>query len=84
MELYFSNKQGSPENKSQKVDLSINEENNTIAQLWSNKQIDLNSSKGTEVNESFQNNVIGKQSYLLNKIIRYLKVIYERSSEISC
>lgn len=61
MELYFSNKQGSPEDKSQTVNLSFNEENNTISQLQSNKQINLNTSKGTDINETSRNNLTGKQ-----------------------
>lgn len=59
MELYFSNKQGSPQNISNTIDLSLTEENNTIVQLQSNKQSDLNVSKRRESNDTFQN-VTGK------------------------
>ncbi|VVC35530.1 Hypothetical protein CINCED_3A011775 [Cinara cedri] len=56
LEQYFSYKQGSPgEGGSQQVDLSINEENDTIAQLQRNKQNSLNSSKGTEANDTYKN-----------------------------
>jgi len=61
LEFYFSNKQGSPGHLSNKVDLSLNDENNTFAQLQSNKQSDLSTSKGTEANDSFQNTGSGKQ-----------------------
>lgn len=60
LENYFSNKPGSPGSTLQRVDLSNNEENNTMVQLQSNKQINLNTSKGTEDNDTFQNNVTGK------------------------
>lgn len=63
--MYFSNKQSSPEKNSQKLDLSINEENNTIAQLQSNQQISLNTSKETEISDTLKNNVNGKQMYIL-------------------
>jgi len=43
--------------------LSLTEENNTISLLQSNKQINLNTSKETEVNESSQNNITGKQIF---------------------
>jgi len=59
--LYFSNKQNSPENGSHTVNLSLIEENNTISQLQSNKQNSLNTSKGTEANETSRNNITGKQ-----------------------
>lgn len=61
LELYFSNKQGSPEKNSQKLDFSVNEENNTIAQLQSNQQISLNTSKETDTSDTMKNNVTGKQ-----------------------
>lgn len=60
LEFYFSNKQGSPGDLSNKNDLSLNDENNTFAQLHSNKQSDLSTSKGTETNDSFQNTGSGE------------------------
>jgi len=62
LEHYFSSKQSSPEGNSHTVNLSLTEENNTISQLQSNKQINLNTSKETEANESSQNNVTGKKT----------------------
>lgn len=61
LEQYFCNKQNSPEDNSNTVNLSSIEENNTISQLHSNKQNNLNTSKGTEVNETSRNNINGKQ-----------------------
>uniref|UniRef100_A0A2H8TZV3 Nuclear pore complex protein Nup98-Nup96 n=1 Tax=Melanaphis sacchari TaxID=742174 RepID=A0A2H8TZV3_9HEMI len=57
LELYFSNKQVSPEDSSNSVNLSLIEENNTISQLKSNKQNNLNTSKGTEPYETSRNNI---------------------------
>ncbi|CAI6376969.1 unnamed protein product [Macrosiphum euphorbiae] len=51
LQQYFYNKQNSPEDK------SLIKENNTIFQLQSNKQNNLNTSKGTKANETSQNNI---------------------------
>jgi len=59
LEQYFYNKQNSPEDSSHTVNLSLIEENNTISQLQSNKQNNLNISKGTEANETSRNNITG-------------------------
>lgn len=48
---------------SNKVDLSLNDDNNTFTQLQSNKQSSLNTSKGTEANDSFQN--IDSSKYII-------------------
>lgn len=61
MELYFSNKQVSPDDSSNTVNLSLIEENNTISQLKSSKQVNLNTSKGSEAYETSRNNITGKQ-----------------------
>ncbi|XP_050438636.1 nuclear pore complex protein Nup98-Nup96-like isoform X2 [Adelges cooleyi] len=62
LENYFSAKQGTSSDNTQKVDLSINDENNTIAELHSNKQTNINTSKGTETNDVFQNIELGTNS----------------------
>lgn len=62
LELYFSNKQGSPRNTSNANDLSVPQQNNTTIELQSNKQSGLNVSKETESNDSFQN-ITGKLNY---------------------
>lgn len=62
LELYFSNK-SSPEASSNKVDLSINEENNTIVQLQSNSS---STSKEIETIDTTQNSVTSKNNYTKN------------------
>lgn len=62
LEKYFSNKNGSSGEGSQLVDSFISEENDTIAQLRSNKQNSLNTSKGTEANDIYLSNNKGKQN----------------------
>lgn len=54
LESYFSNKQSSPGDVSNRVDLSLNDENSTFVQLQGNKQINLNISKGSDSTNIFQ------------------------------
>lgn len=44
--------------------MSINEGNNSIGQLQINKQYNLSTSKESEPNDTFQNNVSGKKMYI--------------------
>ncbi|XP_050535736.1 nuclear pore complex protein Nup98-Nup96 [Daktulosphaira vitifoliae] len=57
LENYFIAKQGSLLDNTRKVDLSINDSNNTVAELHSNKKTSPNSSKGVEIIDIVQNNV---------------------------
>lgn len=63
LESYFSNKQSSPGDVSNRVDLSLNDENNTFVQLQGNKQINLNISKESDSTNIFQIDNAGKLIY---------------------
>lgn len=63
LESYFSNKQSSPGDVSNRVDLSLNDENNTFVQLQGNKQINLNISKESDSTNIFQIANAGKLIY---------------------